>query len=275
VNASRFRPRPIAKIRATATWCCRTESWWNSAEIREGVVVPFQERSVVSAGKAAEAVIGPRQVHRQIVRLAFHTGDHTIASPKSACASPADVPAAQTFALTQLPEPHVVLHESYSRPCSRARRAAARRSVWRCGAASCLPPCRLPGSGRWRHPRVQLRAGARLLPPVARRHRVPQIFRTVSRASPNSWPLAPLILSTTTARRTRAYSSTVLHLSGVPQNISPWNVRWNQSPGGLVLLRQQRRSYGVYCLFSLRRLYRTQADADPAGRAAGHRPARL
>src|SRR5271170_5757268 len=73
------------------------------------------------------------------------------------------------------------------------------------------------------------------------------IFRTVSRASPN-WRAASrsLILSTTTARRTRAYSSTVYTSQVFHKTERYGNVRWNQSPGGLVLLRQQRRSRGVY-----------------------------
>ncbi|MBZ5611458.1 MAG: hypothetical protein LAP38_24615, partial [Acidobacteriia bacterium] len=37
-----------------------------------------------------------------------------------------------------------------------------------------------------------------------------------------------------------------VHLSGVPQNTSLWECSMEPVSGGLVLLRQQRRSRGVY-----------------------------
>src|SRR5271170_215135 len=64
------------------------------------------------------------------------------------------------------------------------------------------------------------------------------IFRTVSRASPNCRAASrSLILSTTTARRTLAYSSTVYTSPVFHKTQLYGNVQWNQSPVGLVLLR--------------------------------------
>jgi len=60
------------------------------------------------------------------------------------------------------------------------------------------------------HPRFQLRPARRLLPPVARWHRVPQHLPHGLASQPNCMAASrSLVLSTTTARRTRAYSSTV------------------------------------------------------------------
>ena len=67
--------------------------------------------------------------------------------------------------------------------------------------------------------------------------RTVSIFRTVSRASPNCRAASrSLILSTTTARRTRAYSSTVYTSPVFHKHVG--NVCWNQFPGGLVSSRR-------------------------------------
>jgi hypothetical protein len=65
-------------------------------------------------------------------------------------------------------------------------------------------------------------AAYRLLTPITRRHCIPQ--HLVSRASPNSLAASrSLILSTTTAPRTRAYSSSV-YAFPVPQTTTRWGM---------------------------------------------------
>ena len=128
--------------------------------------MPFEKRFRRFGRKSHhEAVIGLRQVHRQIMSLALHRpADHHLSlSPKSAQHLPADEQAVTNIsALAQLPgEPHVVLRRPpYSRRCSRARRATARRS--RLAVCRCFSLFRLvafqdliDGSG----PGIQLRVG--------------------------------------------------------------------------------------------------------------------
>src|SRR5665213_4542863 len=71
------------------------------------------------------------------------------------------------------------------------------------------------------------------------------IFRTVSRANPNILAASrSLILSTITARRTRAYNSTVYTSPVFHKHVR--DVCWNQFPGGLV----SRRRYAVHAAFT-------------------------
>src|SRR6185437_10120372 len=69
------------------------------------------------------------------------------------------------LALAQLPEPHVVLHDRVAARVAVLIAQPLRRSAWRCGVASCLPPCRLPGSGRSSPPKHP--AWAAVLPAAA------------------------------------------------------------------------------------------------------------
>lgn len=76
------------------------------------------------------------------------------------------------------------------------------------------------------------------------------IFRTVSRASPNCRAASrSLILSTTAARRTRAYNSTVYTSPAFHKHVA--NVRRNQFPGGLLSFRRNAAhaaSTGPFCI---------------------------
>ena len=126
------------------------------------------------------------------------------------------------LAPTQLPEPNVVLHDCIA-ACNRARRAAARSSSWRCGAASCLPPSRLPGSGRWRPPTLPASAGA---PVAAAGSPVAPSTATSSSRSREPAELHGRLALARLVNDDRSPHPRIqlhcVHLSGVPQNISPW-----------------------------------------------------
>jgi hypothetical protein len=95
-------------------------------------------------------------------------------------------------------------------------------------------------------PGVQLGPACGLLPPVARWHCVPQHFPHLLASQPNSLAVSrSLILSTTTARRTRAYNSTVYTSPVFHKTKLHENVRWNQSSTVWFCSADKRRSSGV------------------------------
>jgi len=114
-------------------------------------------------------------------------------------------------------------------------------------------------------PRPQLRPPDRQLPLITRRHRIRSILSIVFRASPNSRATARRLLpSTRTARRTRAYSSTVYippvshgkHGSSMAANLVRHPSQHilsvkPESGGGLLLLRHvtplSRRHMVYFC----------------------------
>ena len=97
------------------------------------------------------------------------------------------------------------------------------------------------------HPRIQLRPARRLPPPVPRGTGYRSIFRTVSRASPNCLAASrSLILSTTTARALAHTAPLCIPLRCSTKHKPMGMFDGTSLVGGLVLLRQQRRSRGVY-----------------------------
>src|ERR1700722_255806 len=127
------------------------------------------------------------------------------------------------LALTQLPEPHIVLHD---RVAARVAVLVAQPLEDPLGRVALLPAFRLvafqdlvDGSG----PGIQLGPTHRLLPPIARRHRVPQ--HLPHRLASQSELLGRLALAHLVDDDRSPHSRIQLHcvhLSGVPQNISLW-----------------------------------------------------
>ncbi len=118
-----------------------------------------------------EAVIGLRQIHHQVVRLALHSGDHHHRFPEVCLRiSRWMFQRYEHLALAQLPEPHVVLDD----------RVAARIAVFvtqplenPLGGVPLLPAFRLvvfQDLVDSPHPGVQFGPAHGLLPPVTRWH---------------------------------------------------------------------------------------------------------
>ena len=85
----------------------------HSAEVSESVAVTFQKRfRRLGRKRHHEAVVGLRQIHRQVVRLRTHSADHHLRLAEVGLGIPGWMRQRhEHLALAQLPEPHVVLHD--------------------------------------------------------------------------------------------------------------------------------------------------------------------
>ena len=111
---SGFHPRPIAQNpRHRQLGVVVQDRARDSAEVSEGVVMAFQKcfRRLGREGHH-EAVIGLRQVHRQVVRFALHAADYGQRFAEVGLSIPGwMLQGYKHLALAQLPQPHVVLHD--------------------------------------------------------------------------------------------------------------------------------------------------------------------
>jgi hypothetical protein len=140
------------------------------------------------------------------VRLALHAADHGHRfSEVSLCVSRRMLQRNEHLPLTQLSEPHVVLHNRVAARVAVLVTQAFEDPFGRVALFFAAGLVFFQNLVDGSDPGVQLGPARGLLATVAGGTAYRSIFRTVSRASPNSLAASrSLILSTTTARRTRA-----------------------------------------------------------------------
>jgi hypothetical protein len=211
----------------------------HSAEITERLDVPFQERfGRLGRKRHHEAIVRLRQIQAEVVRLLLLAGDrHQRLAEIRLRVSGRMRQWHKHLPPAQLPLPQVIFHD---------RVAAGKRILL---SQTLEDPLGVPLFGRPplvlfqnliddSDPGAQFRPPDRLLPAIPRRNRIPHILRTVSREIPNSRAAArSLSPSICTARRTRAYSSTV-YTSPVCHQHNPIEM-FGSVPAGLLLLRHE------------------------------------
>jgi hypothetical protein len=170
------------------------------------------------------------------------------------------------FPLTQLPEPHVVLHD---RIAARVGVLVAQPLEDALGGVTLLLAFRLvlfqdliDGAD----PGVQFRPARRLLPPIAWRHRIPQHLADRVTSQPE---LPGRLAFTHFVDDDRSPNTRIqlhcVHLSGVPQNISLWECSMEPVFDGLVLLRRKTPLTRRLLVYSRSGAYRTKFSLESSG----------